>query len=172
MKKFLPMILVVASIFILPSTKAYAYEGPVAGMSEVLSEVEETPVKLHIAYYSAIYEVDSGLVEAVIECESHGQAKAHHVNKNGSHDNGLMQVNSCNHKWLRKELGITDFYDARQSIQCGCYMLGLLSNKYENVHRILMSYNMGEYRTSRLWSRGIYSSEYSREVVKRIEEVN
>lgn len=173
MKKFLPMMFLLTAFLLLPSksVQASTYEAPVAGISPVLSQAEENPTELHIAYYSAIYEVDSNLVQAVMECESGGQAKAHHVNTNGSIDSGLMQINSCNHEWLRDALGITDFYDARQSIQCGCYMLGLLSSKYDSIHRILMSYNMGESRTSQLWSEGIYSSRYSRNVVNKLNQI-
>jgi soluble lytic murein transglycosylase-like protein len=157
----------------LPSKSVQAScETPVAGISPLLATIEENPIALHIDYYSTIYGVDSELVQAVIDTESHGRAKAHHINTNGSHDAGLMQINSCNHEWLRNELGITDFYDAQQNIQCGCYILGLLSKKYESVNRVLMSYNMGEYRTSQLWQSGIYSSEYSRKVVQKMKEVN
>jgi soluble lytic murein transglycosylase-like protein len=152
-------------------TTAYGCETPVAGISLVLSQAEENPTELYIAYYTAIYGVDSNLVQAVIDVESKGNPQAHNINRNGSHDAGLMQINSCNHAWLSKELGITDFYDARQSIQCGCYMLGLLSKKYESVHRVLMSYNMGEHRTSQLWSEGIYSSQYSRKVVRKFNQI-
>jgi soluble lytic murein transglycosylase-like protein len=102
----------------------------------------------------------------MIACESEGNVRALNHNKNGSHDKGLMQINSCNFDWLRKELGITDFYDPRQNIQCGCYILGLLSQKYTNVHRALMSYNMGERRTRKLWNKGIRSSRYSRRVME------
>jgi soluble lytic murein transglycosylase-like protein len=174
MKKFLPMIILLTVVLFLPSTKVQAstYEVPVAGISEVLTEYGENPTELHIAYYSAIYSLDSDIVKAVMECESGGNAKAINHNTNGSHDAGLMQINSCNHAWLREELGITDFYDPRQSIQCGCYMLGLLSKKYESVSRVLMSYNMGESRTSQLWNRGIYSSSYSRKVIQKMKEVN
>jgi soluble lytic murein transglycosylase-like protein len=172
MKKFLPMIFLLTAFFLLPSNKVQAScETPVAGISKVLTEYGENPTELHIAYYSAIYKVDSELVQAVIDGESEGRADAINYNRNGTHDTGLMQINSCNHNWLREELGITDFYDPRQNIQCGCYILGLLSRKYESVNRILMSYNMGESRTSQLWERGIYSSSYSRKVVRKLNQI-
>jgi len=169
MKKLL--LITIMALLILPSTKAYAYEEPIAGISQDLSQAEENPTELAIAYYSAIYDVDSDLVQAVINQESNGDSSASHINTNGSIDSGLMQINSCNHEWLRTKLGITDFYDPRQSIQCGCYILGMLSSKYSNVHRILMSYNMGEGGARKAWGKGIYSSHYSREVVGRYNKL-
>lgn len=153
-----------------PST-AYAYEEPVAGISVVLSQAEQNPIELCVAYYSAIYNVDSNLIQALIGKESQGDINATGHNNNGTHDSGLMQINSGNYEWLEYELGITDFYDPRQNIKCGCYILGLLSSKYDNVHRILMSYNMGETQTRKLWGQGIYSSRYSREVVVRLNKI-
>jgi len=172
LKKFLPMILILTAILLLPSKSVQAScETPVAGISTALTVVAENPIELHIAYYSAIYSVDSDLVKAVIDAESGGNTKAVNHNTNGSQDSGLMQINSCNHEWLKDELGITDFYDVRQNIQCGCYMLGLLSRKYESVNRVLMSYNMGEGGARRLWSKGVYSSSYSRKVVGKFNKI-
>jgi len=159
-------------LFIPPTTaQASTYEQPIGGISISLTAIEENPIELAIAYYSSIYGVDSGLVQAVIGNESQGDIKAFAINDNGTHDKGLMQINSCNYEWLSEELGITNFYDPQQNIQCGCYILGLLSSKYDNVHRILMSYNMGETQTRKLWGQQIYSSRYSREVVERYNKL-
>ncbi len=172
MKKFLLMtVLLTAFFLLLPNSVQASCETPIAGISTILTASEEDPIDLYAAYYSAIYNIDSLLVKALIGHESDGQAEAINYNDNGTHDRGLMQINSCNFEWLREELRITDFYDPRQNIQCGCYILGLLSKKYEDVHRILMSYNMGEGRTRELWSQGICSSRYSREVVERYRKI-
>lgn len=172
LKRFIFTFILLTAFYLLPSKSVQAScETPIAGISLLMTSVEENPINLYIAYYSATYDLDSVLVQAVIGHESDGRADAINYNDNGTHDRGLMQINSCNFEWLRDELGITDFYDPRQNIQCGCYILGLLSKKYENVHRILMSYNMGEGRTRELWSQGIYSSRYSREVVERYRKI-
>jgi soluble lytic murein transglycosylase-like protein len=162
MKKLLLMIPLL--LFLQPH-EAKACETPVVGIGVMTEAINATD--LYIAYYSAINSIDADLVQVLIGGESGGNPKALNLNDNGSHDRGLMQINSCNFDWLREELGITDFYDPRQNIQCGCYILGLLNKKYDNIHRVLMSYNMGESRTRELWQQGIYSSRYSREIVNR-----
>jgi soluble lytic murein transglycosylase-like protein len=157
------LLLLLIILFLLPPKEVQAFEEPVAGISPYL---EIDSIDIDICYYSTIYRVDVRLTRAILRHESNGEVKALNYNKNGSHDKGLMQINSCNFDWLHEELGITDFYDPRQNIQCGCYILGLLSQKYTNVHRILMSYNMGETQTRKLWNRGIRSSRYSRKVME------
>lgn len=179
MKKLLFAILplmVFLPIFIAPSHAAYAMEEPVDGIvvplqgfSDYISPMD--PTNRNIEYFSAIYGLDSDLVRAVIGGESDWDMQATNHNPNGTTDYGLMQINTCNHAWLSKELGITDFYDIAQNIQAGCYMLGLLARKYDSTHRILMSYNMGEQTAGRLWRHGIYSSRYSREVMERYEAI-
>jgi soluble lytic murein transglycosylase-like protein len=156
-------------LLFLPPHEAKACETPVAGIGVMTEAIDATD--LYIAYYSAINGIDADLTQVLIGGESNGDPKACNRNNNGSHDRGLMQINSCNFDWLREELGIADFYDPRQNIQCGCYILGLLNKKYDNVHRVLMSYNMGEHRTSQLWERGIYSSDYSRKVVRKLNQI-
>lgn len=169
MKKLL--ILTVFLLILTPPKEAQAFEEPLAGITVSLDAVKDKPIEKAVAYYSAIYCVDSNLVLAVIDGESSWDTKATHHNRNGTHDRGLMQINSCNFEWLSMELGITDFYDPKQNIQAGCYILGLLSNKYSNIHRVLMSYNMGEKRTRQLNRKGIYSSQYSHKVMKKYEKL-
>ena len=86
-------------------------------------------------------------------------------------DYGLMQINTVNHEWLREELGITDFLDAEQSIDAGTEMLARLSERYDNPHKVLMAYNMGEGGAAKLWAQGITSSEYSRDIMARRAEI-
>jgi soluble lytic murein transglycosylase-like protein len=169
MKKLL--LLTVFLLILMPSKKALAYEEPVAGITVTLDAVKDKPIEKAVAYYSAIYHVDSNLVLAVIDGESEGNPNAINKNRNGSTDHGLMQINSCNHEWLSKELGITDFHDPVQNIQAGTYILSLLTAKYDNYHRVLMAYNMGEKRTRELWRQGIRTSRYSRRVMEKYQRL-
>ena len=86
-------------------------------------------------------------------------------------DYGLMQINPVTHDWLREELGITDFLDAKQSIDAGTEMLARLSSKYSDPHKVLMAYNMGEGGAAKFWAQGITSSEYSRDIMARRAEI-
>lgn len=88
-----------------------------------------------------------------------------------SSDYGIMQINKINHEWLTEELGITDFLDPEQSILSGVYMLSDLTRKYEDPHRILMAYNMGERGARDYVSRGNTSSSYSRYIIQRRAEL-
>lgn len=88
-----------------------------------------------------------------------------------TNDYGLMQINKGNYKWLREELGISDFLDAQDNITAGVYMLSGYLLKYEDVHKALMAYNMGASRASQYWKQGTYTSSYSRKVVAAWEEL-
>ena len=170
-------------LIITPSATAYAMEQGVAGIARSLDalcgagpealvqEDGNSDINRAIEDYSLLYEVDADLVRAVIYAESDGVITAYNENKNGSADRGLMQINSCNYEWLEGELGITDWYDPRQNIQAGTYMLSLLTDKYGDLHKVLMAYNMGADRMRELWREGITSSNYSRKVVAKFNEL-
>ena len=165
---------------LLMTSQAHAEEG-IAGISTVtpyLSEIEPLQdikdkiiIDEAISEYGAKYEVDTDLITAIIFCESDGKVKAKNHNRDGTTDHGLMQINSFNHEWLRKELGITDFFDIRQNIHCGVFMIADLMDRHTDLHTVLMAYNMGEKRTRELRSQGIYSSKYSRKIMKIYEEL-
>jgi soluble lytic murein transglycosylase-like protein len=176
MKKFL--IIAILAFLFLPSKEAQAYEEPIAGIVVSLEAYnlntaikELSPIETHINYYSAIYGVDSDLIKAIIDGESNGDIQAYNINNNGTHDRGLMQINSVNFDWLEEELGITDFYDPKQNIQCGVFMIADLMDRHSEIHEILMCYNMGEKRTRELHNEGKYSSKYSRKVVKKLNKL-
>lgn len=88
-----------------------------------------------------------------------------------TNDYGIMQINSCNHSWLVDLLGPTDFLDASDNINAGIYVISKLLIKYGDVHKALMSYNMGEYGASLNWQAGNYTSRYSRGVVAKREVI-
>lgn len=113
------------------------------------------------------YGVDYEMVLALMNRES--EYKAGVISKTG--DYGIMQINKVNHEWLREKLGITDFLDPEQSILSGVYMLSDLTRKYEDPHRILMAYNMGERGARDYVSRGNTSSSYSRYIIQRRAEL-
>lgn len=127
--------------------------------------------QLHTYNICKKYDVDYELALAVLLHESGGVVDTVNTNANGTVDKGLMQINSVNYKWLEEELGITNIEDPYQNIEAGVFMLGEFSAKYDDVHQILMSYNMGSDTMRKLNRKGIYSSEYSRQVVSLMEEI-
>ena len=79
----------------------------------------------------------------------------------GTNDYGLMQINKCNHGWLSKKLGKSNFLDPYTSIEAGVYILSDYLKKYDDVQTALVCYNMGESAIQK----GIYSTKYSRGVL-------
>ena len=111
-------------------------------------------------------DVPADLVIAVIDKESDFVDDA----ISGTGDYGLMQINKCNHEWLEDMYGVTDFLNPYDNIYCGVKILSMYLERYGDVHKALMAYNMGESNAKALWDKGIVTSEYSREVVSIMEE--
>jgi hypothetical protein len=88
-----------------------------------------------------------------------------------SSDYGIMQINKCNHSWLRDELGITDFLDPEQNIEAGIRMLSEYLLTYSTEHKALMAYNMGVGGANKEWNKGNYTSSYSRKVMAALDQL-
>ena len=116
-------------------------------------------------YYkiSDYYEV----VLALMWHESNFNAKAISSTK----DYGLMQINICNHDYLKKTLGIKSILDEKSNIESGIYILSSLINEYKDIHKSLMAYNMGSANAKRLWEEGICTSTYSRDIMVKTDMV-
>lgn len=114
------------------------------------------------------YNLDFSFVMAIIQNESGYQADVIST----TNDYGLMQINEQNFASLSEVTGVTDFLDPKQNIVAGTYILHELFKKYDDPHRVLMSYNMGEYQATNLWENGIYSSEYSRKITEIQDNLN
>ena len=84
-----------------------------------------------------------------------------------------MQINDCNLEDLADH-GFVDMYDTADNVGGGCYILRKLFDAYgdDEVHKVLMAYNMGGGRAAELWAQGITTSEYSRDVVRREKELS
>lgn len=177
-------ILILAIILVVFSQhKVARAEKPIAGISTSLKAISENyseirreiplePIyQIYTYYVCQKYSVDYDLVLAIIDCESAGNVRALNHNKNGTNDGGLMQINSFNYEWLSRVLGVTDFCNPFQNIQCGVYMIADLMDRHSDLHEILMCYNIGEKRTRQLNRNGIYSSSYSRRVMEKYKEL-
>ena len=86
-------------------------------------------------------------------------------------DYGIMQINACNHEWLRDLLGTTNFLDVYQNIDAGTYIISKMLLKYGDEHKALMAYNMGENGAALNWDAGIYTSSYSRGIIAKREAI-
>jgi hypothetical protein len=113
------------------------------------------------------YGLDYEMVLALMDQESDYREKV--ISK--TNDYGIMQINKVNHEWLKEELGIEDFLEAEQNILAGIRMLAGLAAKYEDPHLVLMAYNCGENGAKKLWKQGKTTSQYSRSIMARAEEL-
>ena len=113
--------------------------------------------------------VDPALVLAVIEKESG-------YNPDASGDNGrsqgLMQIWRSFHEKRMEKLGAANLYDPRDNVIVGIDILAEKLDKYEDVEKALIAYNAGDAGAKKhYFSKGIYSSSYSRAVLKIAEEI-
>jgi soluble lytic murein transglycosylase-like protein len=109
------------------------------------------------------YDVPEPLVLALIEHESGFNPKA----SNGT-CYGLMQIHRINYGWLR-EAGIEPL-EYPGNIEAGVLKLGNLLDKHAAPHKALMAYNAGESGAKRVWDQGIYTSAFSRSVMRAAEK--
>lgn len=91
--------------------------------------------------------------------------------KSSTNDYGLMQINVCNHNWLKQTLGVDDLLDPYNNLHAGIYMMSLYLLKYNDVHTALMCYNMGEGGARKTIRNGSSSTYYSRGVVSDMNKL-
>ena len=115
--------------------------------------------------------LDFEIVLALMFAESTYRPWLIHSNTNGSRDYGIMQINTVNHARLRDELGLTDFLCPFQNINAGTHMLSDLYRRFNDVHKMLMAYNFGEWGARAHWDNGTFSSRYSRKIVDKAEQL-
>ena len=85
-------------------------------------------------------------------------------------DYGLMQINEINHDKLAEEYRAADMLNPYQNVFCGVKIIGSYIAEYEDLHKALMAYNMGEYGAKKLWKDGYESSSYSRKILELMSE--
>ena len=113
--------------------------------------------------------VDPALVLAIIKKESG-------CNPDASGDNGrsqgLMQIWRSFHEKRMEKLGAVNLYDPRDNVIVGIDILAEKLDKYEDIEKALIAYNAGDAGAKKhYFSKGIYSSSYSRAVLKIAEEI-
>ncbi len=83
---------------------------------------------------------------------------------------GYMQIHPYHHWDRMQELGVTDLFDPESNFRVGCHFLAELLEKYDDTHKALMAFNMGEAGAARNWAVGVMSTEYSRSVINFMNE--
>lgn len=111
--------------------------------------------------------IDARLVLAIISVESSFRTSAYNADTDCY---GLMQINGVNLPLLRKNLGITNLFDAYENVLGGVYLLSKASVGYDTEHA-LMIYNCGLTGAKRLWDSGIHSTDYTQKVLAAKEKL-
>jgi soluble lytic murein transglycosylase-like protein len=116
-------------------------------------------IEAAIEQASARYNVDPGLVRAVIKVESNFNPKA--ISRKGAI--GLMQLMPS----TARGLNVSDPFDPRQNVEAGVrYLRNLLDTNNGNVARSLAAYNAGQRAVER--NHGIPPYAETRDYVRRI----
>ena len=106
------------------------------------------------------------LVMAMIEHESGFDPEA----VSPTDDYGLMQINAVNHEWLKEEYRCADMMNPYQNVFCGISIISSYIDKYGELDKALMAYNMGNYGAQKAWKNGITSIAYSEEILSLMKE--
>lgn len=121
-----------------------------------------------VFYLCSGYNLDFTLVMALIQHESNFNPDT----VSSTNDYGYMQINLVNHQWLTETLGVTDYLDPYQNIRAGVFILRKLFERYQDTDMVLMAYNMGEAGASRLWEKGVFSTDYTKSILTIQEQFN
>lgn len=116
-------------------------------------------------------DVPFNLAMATIWKESRYNPNA--INNNGgkSTDAGLFQINDCNWDMYSRKFEDWDPFDPYDSCDAGVAHIKYCMQYDKKPTCFMMVYNMGLTGARRLWKKGTWSSEYSRELVDYMENV-
>ena len=89
------------------------------------------------------------LAYALVYTESRFKTKATHINKNGTVDRGVMQLNSSNKEYFSRKFWENkpyDSYNALEAVPIGLSYLRQLYDELGSWHAAIAAYNCGPYR--------------------------
>lgn len=113
-------------------------------------------------------EIDYYIMIALIERESGYQ---HDASGDGGGSKGYMQIAQKWHEERMAEEGAEDLYNPYQTLRVGLNLVDELYERYGDWGKVLMCYNMGESLAKEYWDRGEYSTDYSRGIIGRAQEI-
>lgn len=133
--------------------------------------IEDIPLpeefQTYINKVAKSYEIDPLIVFSIIAKESDYDTKA--IGDNGDSE-GLMQVQRQHHEERMERLGCTDLFDPYKNVLVGVDYLSELLTKYGDMEMALIAYNAGAKGADEdYFSKGVYSNEYSQEVLEQSE---
>lgn len=130
----------------------------------------EEDLQLYIIEQAESHGIDPAVVFAMIWKESRYHAES--VGDNGN-SIGLMQIQPRWHSGLMEQLGCNNLHNPYQNVTVGITILASHVDRYDgNIEMALVAYNAGASGANRnFFSKGVYSSSYSRSVMAKAEEL-
>lgn len=130
------------------------------------------PISINLQWYIVkqceVKQIQPELVFALIWRESRYRNDV--VGEQG--EIGLMQVHPCNSAEVASVLNVTDLTEPYQNCKAGLYILNnALDMADGDYNRALMVYNLGLSGAQEQWQKGIYSTEFSRSVIHKMNEL-
>ena len=115
--------------------------------------------------------VDYYMALALIETES---GYRYDATGDSGNSKGLMQIYEKFHKDRMERLGVRDLYNPYENMRVGIDVIKEIQDRClesSGAHCVLMVYNMGISGAKSLWDQEIFSTEYSRRILERAEEI-
>lgn len=86
---------------------------------------------------------------------------------------GYLQIQEKWHSNIMKSLGVNNLQDPKGNLNVGTKLLQNIYKDYGSSgdHCVLMVYNMGATGAKKLWKKDIYSTKYSRKIMKRAKQI-
>lgn len=125
-------------------------------------------IQSYIYDLSKEYNVDFKLLLAIAYIETGGTYKLNLRSSSG--DTGLFQINDVHKKWLYSA-GVTDLYNPYHNSLAAVWIISDSFKKGSDINTSLMVYNMGLGGAKRCWNKGVYSTSYSKSVIKAYENI-
>lgn len=141
--------------------------------TEATTAFEEynVPLSINLQWYieneSAEYGIAPQLVFAIIEKESNFDTQA--VGQAG--ELGLMQIHPINFDEVAEAKNAVKLLDAYQNCKAGIYLLNICIEETDTLDQALMMYNLGKTGANKQFSKGIYSTSYSRSIIENMEGI-
>ena len=107
--------------------------------------------------FSKEYSLPPALIFAIIKTESSFDKNA--VSKAGA--KGLMQITDKTGEFIAKKMNASSFdlFDAKTSVEFGCYYLNYLKQKFPNIETTICAYNAGEGNVASWLKNPLYSTD-------------
>lgn len=125
-------------------------------------------VQVYLWYLCKDREIDYYIMVALIERESKYRYNA--IGDNGN-SKGYMQVYEKWHIDRMAEEYCEDLYNPYGNMRVGTNFFQEIWDKYPEVNKALMVYNMGESKAVKQWEKGISETEYTRNIIARAQEI-